>query len=68
MLGISEMLIELTILLHKCEHSRTSLMVQWLRICNVGDTGSIPEQGIKIPHTVQQLSLYVATTDPCHHN
>ena len=33
----------------------TSLTVQWLRLCtyNAGDAGSIPGQGIKVPHAVQ---------------
>ena len=33
----------------------TSLVVQWLRLCAsiVGDTGSIPGQGTKIPHAAQ---------------
>ena len=25
--------------------------------CNAGDTGSIPAQGTRIPHVVEQLSL-----------
>jgi len=31
---------------------RTSLAVQWLRLCspNAGGTGSIPDGGTKIPH------------------
>jgi len=39
----------------------TSLAVQWLRIHtpSVGSTGSISGQGIKIPHTVGQLSSKV---------
>jgi len=32
--------------------------------CNAGDMGSIPGQGTKIPHTVEQLSLSVTTTEP----
>ena len=33
----------------------TSLAVQWLRLCasTTGDTGLIPCQGTKIPHSVQ---------------
>ena len=35
--------------------------------CNAGDTGSIPSQGTKIPHAMEQLSLCVATTElACH--
>ena len=34
--------------------------------CNVGDAGSIPGQGTKIPHAVKQLSLQAATTEPAH--
>ena len=36
----------------------TSLAVQWLRIHtpDVGGTGSIPGQGIKIPHAAGHLS------------
>ena len=26
--------------------------------CNAGDMGSIPDQGTKIPHPVEQLSLH----------
>ena len=32
--------------------------------CNAGDMGWIPGQGTKIPHTVEQLSLSVTTTEP----
>ena len=34
---------------------RTSLVVQWLRLCtsNAGGVGSIPGQGAKLPHAVQ---------------
>ena len=36
----------------------TSLVVQWLRLCtpNVGGPGSIPGQGIKIPHATTKSS------------
>ena len=34
--------------------------------CNVGDTGSIPGQGTKIPHDRGQLSLSIATTEPMY--
>ena len=35
---------------------------------NVGDTGSNPGQGTKIPHAAGQLSPCTATTEPAHHN
>ena len=45
---------------------RTSLVVQWLRIC-------LPMQGTRvcflaweIPHASEQLSLYATTTEPAH--
>ena len=33
---------------------------------NAGDVGSIPGQGTKIPHALEQLSLQAAVTDPAH--
>ena len=36
--------------------------------CNAGDTGSIPGQGSKIPHSTGQLSPCTATAEPIHHN
>ena len=36
--------------------------------CNAWDTSSIPGWGTKIPHTVGQLSLHAATTEPACHN
>ena len=35
---------------------------------NAGDAGSIPGQGTKIPHAVEQLSLHATTTEPMCHN
>ena len=35
---------------------------------NAGDTGSIPDQGTKIPHAVGQLSPGATTAEPVHHN
>ena len=32
--------------------------------CNEGDVGSIPGQGTKIPHALEQLSLCATTTEP----
>ena len=32
--------------------------------CNAGDMGSIPDQGTKIPHTVEQLRLHATMKDP----
>ena len=32
--------------------------------CNSGDAGSIPGQGTKIPHAMEQLSLNTAATEP----
>ena len=34
--------------------------------CNAGDSGSIPGQGTKIPHTVEQLSLRTTTAELVH--
>ena len=31
---------------------------------NAGDVGSIPGQGTKIPHAVEQLSLRASGTEP----
>ena len=36
--------------------------------CNARDTGSIPGQGTKIQHAMEQLSLCAATTEPPGHN
>ena len=33
---------------------------------NAGDAGSIPGQGTKSPHAVQQLSPCATTTEPVH--
>ena len=33
-----------------------------------GDTGSIPGQGTKIPHAIQQLNPSASTTETEHHN
>ena len=35
---------------------------------NVGDKGSIPGRGTKIPHAVEQLSLRTSTTELAHLN
>ena len=32
--------------------------------CNAGDVSSIPGQGTKIPHAMEQLSLLATTTEP----
>ena len=32
--------------------------------CNAGDVGSIPGQGTKIPHALEQLSLCATATEP----
>ena len=34
--------------------------------CKVGDEGSIPGQGTKTPHVMEQLSQHVVTTEPAH--
>ena len=49
---------------------RTSLVVQWLKICLAmqGNSGSTPGQGTKIPHAMQQLSLHTTTKESVHHN
>ena len=41
-------------------------MVQWVKNppCNAEDVGSIPGQGAKIPHAVEQLSLRATTAAP----
>ena len=31
-----------------------------------GDEGSIPGQGTKTPHVMEQLSQHVVTTEPAH--
>ena len=36
--------------------------------CNAGDAGSIPGQGTKIPHAVEQLSPLSTTAELMHHN
>ena len=36
--------------------------------CNAGDEESIPHQGTKIPHAMEQLSLCAVTTEPSSHN
>ena len=33
--------------------------------CNAGETGSIPGQGAKIRHALEQLSLCTTTTEVC---
>ena len=35
---------------------------------NLGNTGSIPGQGTKVPQTTEQLSLSTATSGSVHHN
>ena len=35
---------------------------------NAGDADSVPDQGTKISHTVEQLSQHAATTELAHHN
>ena len=42
----------------------TPLVVQWLRICNIGDVGSIPGRETKIPHSTGQQSPRATTKDP----
>ena len=64
--------------LSKIKTARTSLVVQWLRIClpMTGDVGSIPGQGAQIPQDTRQLIPFTITTDahmpqlekPAHHN
>ena len=36
--------------------------------CNVGDAGSIPGQGTKIPHATEQLNLLATTRESVHPN
>ena len=33
--------------------------------CNAGDSGSIPGQGTKIPHALEQLNPHAATRELC---
>ena len=33
-------------------------------LCNAGNTGSIPDQGTKIPHAKEQLGPFAVITDP----
>ena len=35
---------------------------------NAEDTGSIPGQGTKIPHALEQLRSHATTTEPKHHS
>ena len=35
-------------------------------LCYAGDAGSIPDQGTKIPHALEQLSPSAPTTEPSH--
>ena len=44
----------------------TFLAVQWLRFyaSSSGGTGSVPGQGTKIPHAVEQLGQHAITTEP----
>jgi len=44
----------------------TYLVVQWLRIHHATDVGSIPGQGNKVPHAVEQLSPSTSTAEPTH--
>ena len=48
---------------------RTSLEVQWLRLCNpnAGGPNSIPGQGTR-SHMPQLKSLHVAAEEPEYHN
>ena len=34
--------------------------------CNAGDTGSIPRQGTRIPHAMEQLSPHATNTEPTY--
>ena len=36
--------------------------------CNAGDTCSIPGQGNKLPHALEQLSPHAVTPEPTHHS
>ena len=36
--------------------------------CNARDAGSIPGQGTKISHAMEQLNLRATTREPVHHN
>ena len=36
--------------------------------CNAGYADSIPDQGTKIPHPAEQLSLRALSTEPARHN
>ena len=48
--------------------ARTSLVIQWLRICLPvqRNSGSIPGQGTRSPHAIEQLSLGAMTTESLH--
>ena len=37
-------------------------------LCNAGDVGSIPGQGTKIPHAMEQISLCAITREPTCQN
>ena len=43
--------------LKKKKKSNTSLLVQWLQASNAGGAVSIPGQGTKIPHAMQQRPI-----------
>ena len=36
--------------------------------CNAGDAGSIPDQGTKIPHDMEQQSPHATATEPMGHS
>ena len=35
-------------------------------LCNAGDVGSVPGQGTKIPHAMEQISLCATRELTCH--
>ena len=46
------------------------MVVQWLSLCasNAGGAGSIPGQGTKIPHAMEQLNQNAVATEPVLYN
>ena len=56
-------------ILFKMKERRTSVVVQWLRIClaMLGDVGLIPGWGIKVPHVSESLSPSITKHSVCRH-
>ena len=59
-----------TLLYLKWITNRTSLVVQWIRLCtpNAGGPGSIPDQGTRSHMQAATKSLHGTTKEPVCHN